>query len=87
VFIDVKAVAVEYVDKLIAAGEHYAIKKCIAELPAIPGFDGIGTLPDGALVGFGNPARPTAHSPRRPWWPAMRSPRSPRVSIRRSRPC
>ncbi|GAA0978751.1 zinc-binding alcohol dehydrogenase family protein [Acrocarpospora macrocephala] len=54
VIIDVKAVAVENVDKMIAAGRHYASKKFIDELPAIPAFDGIGTLPDGALVGFGN---------------------------------
>ena len=56
--IDVKAVAVENVDKAITAGEHYASAKYIAELPAIPAFDGIGTLPDGTLVGFGNPRLP-----------------------------
>lgn len=58
VIIAVKAVAVENVDKLIAAGEHYASKKFIAQLPAIPAFDGIGTLPDGTLVGFGDPRPP-----------------------------
>jgi NADPH:quinone reductase-like Zn-dependent oxidoreductase len=58
VIIDVTAVAVENVDKLMAAGAHYASKKFIAALPAIPGFDGIGTLPDGTLVGFGNPRAP-----------------------------
>jgi NADPH:quinone reductase-like Zn-dependent oxidoreductase len=58
VIIAVKAVAVENVDKLIAAGEHYASKKYIAQLPAIPAFDGIGTLPDGTLVGFGDPRPP-----------------------------
>ena len=58
VIIDVKAVAVENVDKLIAAGTHYASKGYLAQLPAIPAFDGIGTLPDGTLVGFGNPRPP-----------------------------
>lgn len=58
VIIDVKAVAVENVDKLIAAGRHYASKEFIARLPAIPAFDGIGALPDGTLVGFGNPRLP-----------------------------
>jgi NADPH:quinone reductase-like Zn-dependent oxidoreductase len=54
VVIDVKAVAVENVDKRIAAGTHYASQKYIAQLPAIPAFDGIGALPDGTVVGFGN---------------------------------
>ncbi|MEU4232959.1 zinc-binding alcohol dehydrogenase family protein [Nonomuraea sp. NPDC026600] len=54
VIIDVKAVAVENVDKAIAAGTHYASEKYIGRLPAIPAFDGIGALPDGTLVGFGN---------------------------------
>jgi NADPH:quinone reductase-like Zn-dependent oxidoreductase len=58
VIIDVKAVAVENVDKLIAAGTHYASRKYLARLPVIPAFDGIGTLPDGTLVGFGNPRLP-----------------------------
>lgn len=58
VVIDVKAVAVENVDKRIAAGTHYASQQYTAQLPAIPAFDGIGALPDGTLVGFGNPRRP-----------------------------
>ncbi|WP_328475189.1 zinc-binding alcohol dehydrogenase family protein [Actinoplanes sp. NBC_00393] len=58
VIIDVKAVAVETVDKRIAAGTHYASRQYTAQLPAIPAFDGIGALPDGTLVGFGNPRRP-----------------------------
>ena len=36
VVIDVRAVAVEYVDKRIAAGTHYASQQCTARLPAIP---------------------------------------------------
>jgi NADPH:quinone reductase-like Zn-dependent oxidoreductase len=58
VVIQVKAVAVENVDKAIAAGTHYAGEKFLARLPMIPCFDGIGTLPDGSLVGFGNTSPP-----------------------------
>ncbi|GLY41917.1 zinc-binding dehydrogenase [Amycolatopsis sp. NBRC 101858] len=58
VIIEVSAVAVENVDKAFAAGEHYASTKYVAALPAIAAFDGIGTLPDGTLVGFGNPRLP-----------------------------
>ncbi len=58
VVIDVKAVAVENVDKAVAAGTHYASRQYIAQLPAIAAFDGIGALPDGTLVGFGNPRPP-----------------------------
>jgi NADPH:quinone reductase-like Zn-dependent oxidoreductase len=58
VIIDVKAVAVENVDKAIVAGTHYARNNYLAQLPAIPVFDGIGTLQDGTLVGFGNPRAP-----------------------------
>ncbi|SNY71396.1 quinone oxidoreductase family protein [Paractinoplanes atraurantiacus] len=58
VVIDVKAVAVENVDKRIADGTHYASGQYTAQLPAVPGFDGVGALPDGTLVGFGNPRRP-----------------------------
>lgn len=53
VIIDVKAVAVENVDKAIAAGTHYAGEKYIGRFPLIPAFDGVGALPDGTLVGFG----------------------------------
>jgi NADPH:quinone reductase-like Zn-dependent oxidoreductase len=58
VIVEVKAVAVENVDKTIAAGTHYASRRYLPQLPAIPAFDGIGTLPDGTLVGFGNPRAP-----------------------------
>jgi NADPH:quinone reductase-like Zn-dependent oxidoreductase len=58
VVIDVKAVAVENVDKRIAAGTHYSSRQYIAQLPAIAAFDGVGALPDGTLVGFGNPRPP-----------------------------
>ena len=58
VIIDVKAVAVENVDKMVAAGQHYASKQYVSQLPAIPGFDGVGALPDGSVVGFANPRPP-----------------------------
>jgi NADPH:quinone reductase-like Zn-dependent oxidoreductase len=58
VVIEVKAVAVENVDKMVAAGEHYASKQYIATLPVIPGFDGVGALSDGTVVGFANPRSP-----------------------------
>lgn len=58
VVIDVKAVAVENVDKRIADGTHFASVRYTARLPMIPAFDGIGALPDGTLVGFGNPRLP-----------------------------
>ncbi|MET8146073.1 zinc-binding alcohol dehydrogenase family protein [Sphaerisporangium sp. NPDC005288] len=54
VIIEVKAVAVENVDKAIAAGTHYAGEKYLGRFPVIPAFDGIGALPDGTLVGFGD---------------------------------
>jgi len=58
VIVEVKAVAVENVDRAVAAGTHFAGRAMMPELPAIPCFDGIGTLPDGRLVGFGNPRPP-----------------------------
>jgi NADPH:quinone reductase-like Zn-dependent oxidoreductase len=58
VIIEVKAVAVENIDKMIAAGTHFASGQFIARLPAIPGFDGIGALADGGLVGFSQPRLP-----------------------------
>src|SRR5262245_39132297 len=58
VVIDVKAVAVENIDKMIAAGTHFASRKFTAALPAIPGFDGVGALADGTLVGFSQPRLP-----------------------------
>jgi NADPH:quinone reductase-like Zn-dependent oxidoreductase len=54
VVIDVRAVAVENVDRAIAAGRHYTAARYVSELPFIPCFDGVGALSDGRLVGFGN---------------------------------
>lgn len=53
VVVTVEAVAVENVDRAIVDGTHYTAAAFQDALPAIPCFDGIGRLPDGALVGFG----------------------------------
>jgi NADPH:quinone reductase-like Zn-dependent oxidoreductase len=58
VVLDVKAVAVENVDKAVAAGTHFATCQFLPQLPAIVGFDGIGVLADGTLVGFARPRAP-----------------------------
>ncbi len=58
VLIEMRAVAVENIDKMIAAGRHFAGNEFLAHLPAIPCFDGVGALPDGTLVGFGNTRPP-----------------------------
>lgn len=49
----VKAVPLENVDKAMAQGSHFASHQFLSTLPAIVGFDGLGTLEDGRLVGFG----------------------------------
>lgn len=58
VLIDVKAVAVENLDREIVAGRHFSSGAFTQALPAIPCFDGVGTLQDGTMVGFGG-----AHPP------------------------
>lgn len=52
VLINVKAVALENVDKMMTQGEHFASYQFFPKLPAIVGFDGIGELSNGKLVGF-----------------------------------
>lgn len=51
--IQVKAVSLENVDKAVASGTHFASSQFLPTLPAIVGFDGIGMLEDGTLIGFG----------------------------------
>jgi NADPH:quinone reductase-like Zn-dependent oxidoreductase len=51
--IHVKAVAVENIDKMMAAGTHFASRQFLGQLPAVVGLDGIGMLENGTLVGFG----------------------------------
>lgn len=49
----VKAVGLENVDRMMAQGTHYAAHQMMPSLPAVIGFDGIGELENGRLVGFG----------------------------------
>jgi NADPH:quinone reductase-like Zn-dependent oxidoreductase len=58
VLVEVRAVAVENVDKAIVNGTHYAGAHYTSRFPMIPAFDGVGALPDGTLVTFGNPRPP-----------------------------
>ncbi|MEP6984513.1 MAG: zinc-binding alcohol dehydrogenase family protein [Chloroflexota bacterium] len=53
ILIHVKAVALENVDKAVAKGVHFASHQFFPQFPAVISFDGIGTLEDGRLVGFG----------------------------------
>ena len=53
-----KAVPLENIDKMMADGSHYASQQFLSTLPAIVGFDGIGMLEDGRLVGFGGVKAP-----------------------------
>ena len=53
ILLQVKAVALENIDKAVARGTHYASRQFLPELPAIVGTDGIGMWEDGQLVGFG----------------------------------
>lgn len=58
ILVHVKAVALENVDKMMAEGSHFASQQFLSRLPAIIGFDGIGMLEDGRLVGFGGVKAP-----------------------------
>jgi NADPH:quinone reductase-like Zn-dependent oxidoreductase len=53
ILVQVKAVALENVDKAMAKGTHYASRQFLPKLPAIVGSDGIAMRDDGQLVGFG----------------------------------
>jgi len=53
--IKVRAVGLHPVVKAIASGAHYSSG---GDLPAIPGVDGVGTLPDGRRVYFGFVRKP-----------------------------
>jgi len=58
ILVHVRAVPLENVDKMMAEGSHFASKQFLSTLPAIVGFDGIGMLEDGRLVGFGGVKAP-----------------------------
>jgi NADPH2:quinone reductase len=51
--LQVKAVALENIDRAMANGAHFATRQFYPSLPAVVSFDGIGALDDGRLVGFG----------------------------------
>jgi len=53
ILVQVKAVPLENVDRAMAKGTHFASRQFLPTLPAIVGFDGIGMMQDGSLVGFG----------------------------------
>jgi len=53
ILVQVKAVALENIDKALAKGTHYASHHFLPKLPAIVGSDGIAMRDDGQLVGFG----------------------------------
>jgi NADPH2:quinone reductase len=53
--LQVRAAGLHPIVKALAAGAHYAAG---GELPAIPGVDGVGVLPDGRRVYFGMVRRP-----------------------------
>jgi NADPH:quinone reductase-like Zn-dependent oxidoreductase len=58
VLVHVRAVALENIDKMMADGSHFASQQFLSTLPAIVGFDGVGMLGDGRLVGFGGMQAP-----------------------------
>ena len=53
IVIQVKAVALENIDRAMAKGTHFSTRQFLPQLPAIPGSDGIGQTEDGRLIGFG----------------------------------
>jgi NADPH:quinone reductase-like Zn-dependent oxidoreductase len=53
IVIQVKAVALENIDRAIAKGTHFSTRQFLPHLPAILGSDGIGQTADGRLIGFG----------------------------------
>jgi NADPH2:quinone reductase len=53
IVVQVKAVALENFDRVLAKGTHYANGQFLPTLPAIMGTDGIALREDGQLIGFG----------------------------------
>jgi NADPH2:quinone reductase len=53
--VQVLAAALKPIDKLLAAGTHFASPR---ELPVVCGSDGLGKLSDGSRIFFGGPRRP-----------------------------
>ena len=52
VLVQVKAVVLENVNKMMAEGVHYSSKQFFPKFPAIIGHGGVGTTEEGNLVGF-----------------------------------
>jgi NADPH:quinone reductase-like Zn-dependent oxidoreductase len=50
--VKVQAVILDYANKALAGGMHFASKQFYPRLPAIVGYSGIGSLEDGSLVSF-----------------------------------
>jgi len=53
ILVQVKAVALENIDRALAKGTHYSSRQFLPNLPAIIGTDGIAMRDDGQLIGFG----------------------------------
>ena len=52
VAVKVKAVILDYANKALATGTHFASKQFYPSLPAVVGYSGTGSLEDGSLVSF-----------------------------------
>ncbi|HEY4195178.1 MAG TPA: zinc-binding alcohol dehydrogenase family protein [Mucilaginibacter sp.] len=52
ILVDVKALVLENFEKGVASGGHYSSKNMYPRFPAIVGHRGVGTTPDGKMVGF-----------------------------------
>ncbi len=52
VTVKVKAVILDYANKVLASGTHFASKQYFPSLPAIVGYSGIGSLEDGITCEF-----------------------------------
>lgn len=50
--VQVKAVALENIDRAVASGAHFASAQLMPIIPGIIGSDGIGMLGDGRVIGF-----------------------------------
>lgn len=53
VLVQIKAVALENIDRALVQGTHFATRQFLPQLPAIVGSDGIGLVDGNQLVGFG----------------------------------
>jgi NADPH:quinone reductase-like Zn-dependent oxidoreductase len=70
IVIQVKAIALENIDRAMAQGTHFSTRQFLPKLPAIPGSDGIGQTEDGRLIGFGGMRPPYGSMAERAAMPA-----------------